>query len=87
MDKRLERSEEEDRLYEELQEMLYYAFLMVAYVLRDQKKLADSKVFLEAGRRIMNDRKNLMTLTKNIRTSGSSFENGKGKKEESYNTI
>ena len=45
MDKRLERSEEEDRFLEELQEMFYYAFLMVVYVLRDQKKLADSKCF------------------------------------------
>ena len=67
--------------------MLYYAFLMVAYVLRDQKKLTDSKMFLEAGKRIMNDKKNLLTLTKNIQTQCNSFGDGKGKKEESYNTI
>ena len=39
--------------------------------------MTDSKVFLDAGMRIMNDRKNLMTLTKNAKSANSSFDCGK----------
>ena len=47
---------------------------MVAYVLREQQKMSDSEIFLSAGKRIMKDRKNLLNLTKNARSTNTSYE-------------
>lgn len=50
---------------------------MVAYILRNEEKMSDSQVFLDAGKRIMKDRKNLMTLTRNAKSANNSFDSGK----------
>ena len=63
---------------------------MVAYVLRDQSKMNDSEVFLSAGKRIMKDRKNLLTLTKNGRSTNTSYEEGEENsflKAQQYNSF
>jgi len=55
----------------DLQEIIYYVFLMLAYVTRSQDQIQTTS-FLDAAKRIMKDRKNVYSLTTKTNTNQSS---------------